>query len=61
MSPETILVIALALIFGVLGARLFKIIKIPINYIALGIIGFLVGGELKKSVFKNKELDSCKN
>ncbi len=82
MSAETILVIALALIFGVLGARLFKIIKIPqvvgyiiiglvlgvsvtnilnktlvsefapLNYIALGIIGFLVGGELKKSVFK---------
>ena len=82
MSPETILVIALALIFGVLGARFFNIIKIPqvvgyiiiglllgvsvaniltkelvtefapLNYIALGIIGFLVGGELKKSVFK---------
>lgn len=82
MSPETILVIALSLIFGVIGARLFKIIRVPqvvgyiiiglllgvsvthiltkdlisefrpINYIALGIIGFLVGGELKKSVFK---------
>ncbi len=82
MSAGTILVIALALIFGVIGARLFKLIKIPqvvgyiviglilgvsvtniltenlivefrpLNYIALGIIGFLVGGELKKSVFK---------
>ncbi len=82
MSAGTILVIAVALIFGVLGARLFKLVKIPqvvgyiviglilgvsvtniltknlivefrpINYIALGIIGFLVGGELKKSVFK---------
>ncbi len=29
MSPETILVIALALIFGVLVTRLFKIIRIP--------------------------------
>ncbi len=82
MSSGTILVIAIALIFGVLGARLFKTVRIPqvvgyiviglvlgvsvtniltkdlieefrpLNYIALGIIGFLVGGELKKSVFK---------
>ncbi len=40
MSAETILVIALALIFGVLGARLFKIIKIPqvVGYIIIGLI-----------------------
>ena len=82
MGAESLLVIGAALIFGVIGARLFKAVKIPqvvgyiiigialgvsgadiitkdliqkfapLNYLALGIIGFLVGGELKKSVFK---------
>ena len=82
MDANSLLVIGIALIFGVIGARLFKAAKIPqvvgyiiigiilgvsgtniitkelvhkfapINYLALGIIGFLVGGELKKSVFK---------
>ncbi|MCD6115849.1 cation:proton antiporter [bacterium] len=82
MGPNTILIVAITLIFGVLGARIFKSLKIPqvvgyiiigivlgrsglnlinstvisefvpLNFIALGIIGFLVGGELKKEVFK---------
>ena len=82
MNASSLLVIGAALIFGVIGARLFKAIRIPqvvgyiiigialgvsgvniitkdlvqkfapLNYLALGIIGFLVGGELKKSVFK---------
>ncbi len=82
MNASSLLVIGIALIFGVIGARLFKAVKIPqvvgyiiigialgtsgadiiskeliekfapINYLALGIIGFLVGGELKKSVLK---------
>ncbi len=82
MNAGSLLVIGAALIFGVIGARLFKAVKIPqvvgyiiigivlgtsgvdiitqeivhafvpLNYLALGIIGFLVGGELKKSVFK---------
>ncbi len=82
MATNSILIVALALIFGVFGARLFKSLKIPqvvgyivigiilgesgfniinakiieefipLNFIALGIIGFLVGGELKNDVFK---------
>jgi len=82
MAANSILIVALALIFGVFGARIFKSLKIPqvvgyivigiilgesgfniinakmvhefipLNFIALGIIGFLVGGELKKEVFK---------
>ncbi len=82
MNAGSLLVIGTALIFGVIGARIFKAVKIPqvvgyiiigivlgtsgvniitkemvrafvpLNYLALGIIGFLVGGELKKSVFK---------
>ncbi len=82
MGINSILIVALTLIFGVIGARIFKSLKIPqvvgyiiigvilgrsglnfidtnvvkefipLNFIALGLIGFLIGGELKKEVFK---------
>ena len=82
MNIHSILIIAIALIAGVLSARLIKKIKFPLvigyiimgiilgqsgfniinekiihtfaplNFIALGIIGFLIGSELKKEVFK---------
>ena len=79
---DFLFIIALALVFGVLFARIFKKLKIPqvvafvilgvilgaagfkiinadllqefspINSFALGIIGFLIGSELKKEVFQ---------
>ena len=54
--PQVVGYIIIGLIIGVSGFNLInaKLVKefIPINYIALSIIGFLVGGELKKAVFK---------
>lgn len=54
--PQVVGYIVIGLILGVSGFNLVteKIVMdfAPLNYIALGIIGFLVGGELKASVFK---------
>jgi len=79
---NTLFILALALIGGTIGGRIFQKMKIPqvvgyiaiglflgqsgmgiidknmvqalqpLNYFALGLIGFMIGGELKKSVIK---------
>ena len=66
MSAETILVIALALIFGVLGARLFKIIKIPqiVGYIIIGPpfvkLAVTKAGEIHRNITEEEMLEKYK-
>jgi len=53
--PQVVGYIIVGIVIGYSGVRIFDIKTIealrPFNYFALGIIGFMVGGELKKEVF----------